>query len=198
MVLEVVVNKLKKLILVIFGLIKRSLCCFKRRRRSSCESILLTDVGVGTPIHGKVQNNDADWTWEDPVGVVSEPNSIQHHIEMYRQQSSRAHPEKVEEPQPDFFEDMVPRITKQTKLHLRPQTYDQDQNASSRLNFVPETLATMVGPELGSWEESEGQRGSWEDAESWDVSSLVREKRRAERAAMKRDHGRSTLGSKVS
>ncbi|KAG8337714.1 receptor-binding cancer antigen expressed on SiSo cells isoform X2 [Homalodisca vitripennis] len=197
MALELVVSKLKKLILVIFGLIKRSLCCFKRRRRSSCDSIPLTGVGIGTPTHYEVQNNDVEWTWEEPVGVVSEPNSIQHHIEMYRQQNLRGYPEKVEEPQPDFFEDMVPKITKQTKLHLRPQNYE-DSNASSRLNFAPEALPTMVGPELGSWEESEGQRGSWEDAESWDVSSLVREKRKAERAAMKRDQGRSTLGSKVS
>lgn len=59
----------------------------------------------------------------------------------------------------------------------------------------------QIGPELVSWEENENKDGSWEEAESWDASKLVREKRRAEReklAALKRDHGRSLLGSKVS
>lgn len=62
-------------------------------------------------------------------------------------------------------------------------------------------LLFQIGPELVSWEENENKDGSWEEAESWDASKLVREKRRAEReklAAQKRDHGRSLLGSKVS
>lgn len=45
-----------------------------------------------------------NWTWEEPVKVLSEPNSVQHKIEMYRQQAYRAQPEKVEEHDPDFFE----------------------------------------------------------------------------------------------
>ncbi|XP_054269797.1 receptor-binding cancer antigen expressed on SiSo cells [Macrosteles quadrilineatus] len=199
MALEILVNKLKKLLLFIFGLVKRSLCCFKRRRRSSCDSIPLTGVGVGTRYEG--QNDDVEnWTWEEPLKVVSEPNSVQHKIEMYRQQAFRQQPEKVEEHDPDFFEDMTPRITRQKKVHVRSNGCEQDVGLSSRLTFSPESLPS-VGPELGSWEENEGQGNSWEEAESWDAAQLVREKRRAERekmAAMKRDHGRSTLGSKVS
>lgn len=46
--------------------------------------------------------------------------------------------------------------------------------------------------------------GTWEEAEGWDVTGMVREKRRVERerrAAMKkneRDSSRITLGAKVS
>lgn len=45
--------------MVLLGLVKRSLCCFKRRRRSSCDSEPLTAVGVGTSFETKKPSDNS-------------------------------------------------------------------------------------------------------------------------------------------
>ena len=54
-----IVNRLRALLLLILGIIKRGLCCFRRRRRGSVDPVPLLTVGV-------IPNND---TVEN--GVVS-------------------------------------------------------------------------------------------------------------------------------
>lgn len=42
----IILNRLKSLVLVVLGLVKRSLCCFRRRRRVSFDAEPLTNIGV--------------------------------------------------------------------------------------------------------------------------------------------------------
>lgn len=46
MAVEFLVNRLKALVLLLFGVFRRAMCCLRRRRRSSCDSIPLSAVGV--------------------------------------------------------------------------------------------------------------------------------------------------------
>lgn len=72
--------------------------------------------------------------------------TVQDHIEMYRKQAhtlkqSKAEPETEE--QLNFFEDMTPNITRQTKLFI-----NTDQGGgfkhSNRLNFVEDSISAIV------------------------------------------------------
>ncbi|XP_075232723.1 receptor-binding cancer antigen expressed on SiSo cells isoform X2 [Lycorma delicatula] len=207
MVIGIVVNRLKALMLIILGLVKRSLCCFKRRRRLSCDSEPLTNVGVVSNYETKKKYDELQsWnTWEDPVSVVTDhtPNTVQHYIEMYRQQQVA---QKVEEePQTDFFQDMTPQITRQKKILVKNE-FDKVSatEVSSRLTFTQDAVP-LPDTELGCWEEREGT-GSWEEAEQWNPEEMVREKRRLERErrlaeqAKKRTEREQlkTLGSRIS
>jgi hypothetical protein len=46
MAIGFMVNRMKALFLFLFGVVKRALCCFRRRRRASGDPIPLTAVGV--------------------------------------------------------------------------------------------------------------------------------------------------------
>jgi hypothetical protein len=46
MAIAFIVNRVKALILLLLGAVKRALCCFRRRRRQSGDTIQLTAVGV--------------------------------------------------------------------------------------------------------------------------------------------------------
>jgi len=46
MAISFIVNRLKALFLLVLGVVKRALCCFRRRRRASGDPIPLTAVGV--------------------------------------------------------------------------------------------------------------------------------------------------------
>lgn len=207
MVIGVIVNRLKSLLLVILGLVKRSLCCFRRRRRVSFESEPLTNVGVVSNNYETKKRYDElqTWnSWDDPVSVVTDraPNTVQQHIELYRQQ--QVAPKVEPELQTDFFQDMTPRITRQTKVLVKTEAdRASGSEISSRLSFSQDDLP-VPDAELGSWEEREGT-GSWEEAEQWDPDEMVREKRRQERerrimeqAKKRSEREARTLGSRIS
>ena len=46
MAVEFLVNRLKALLVLVLGAFKRAMCCLRRKRRSSCDSIPLSAVGV--------------------------------------------------------------------------------------------------------------------------------------------------------
>lgn len=46
MAVAFMVNRLKALFLFLLGVVKRALCCFRRRRRASGDPIPLTAIGV--------------------------------------------------------------------------------------------------------------------------------------------------------
>jgi len=46
MAISFIVNRLKALFLLVLGVVKRALCCFRRRRRASGDPVPLTAVGV--------------------------------------------------------------------------------------------------------------------------------------------------------
>uniref|UniRef100_A0A1B6CFX1 Receptor-binding cancer antigen expressed on SiSo cells n=1 Tax=Clastoptera arizonana TaxID=38151 RepID=A0A1B6CFX1_9HEMI len=212
MVLTVLVYKLKGLFILLLGLVKKSLCCFKRRRRLSCDSEPLTAVGVGITFETKKTdaNDLQNWnSWEEPSSVITDLKSVQQHIDYYRQQQQSSRrllenpPDQVQNE--DFFQDMTPKIIKQPRVFVKPQGFENQDEMSSRLSFAHNDIVLPPpGPELGSWEENEGTESTWADAEEWDITIMVREKRRIERerkVAMKKnekEHSRITLGAKRS
>lgn len=154
----------------------------RRRRRLSCDSDTLTTIGI-IPQYENRQKQDElqNWnTWEDPVGVITDhkPQTVQQHIEHYRQQATV---KPQEEPQTDLFEDMTPQITRQTKILLRQENDQRNATHLSRLSFVQDAVVpSNDAAELGSWEESE-TNGIWDDAQQWDTEQMIREKKRQER-----------------
>lgn len=182
-------GRIKAVLLFILNVLKRSLCCFRRRRKSSADSVPLTDVGV-IPNYQQGNNQDlSNWNkWEDGEGP---PQTIEDHIKLYRSKSKQTEPPL---PQPDYFQDMEPEIKKQTKVVLKPR----DLN-SSRLAFTADSIIPTGESELESWEENENRQSQWAEAEAWDADEILREKRKEEqrKKLMEREH-RRTLVSKLS
>lgn len=185
MAISFMVNRLKALFLLVLGVIKRALCCFRRRRRASGDPIPLTAVGVVPNNVISIEGSDLQsWnSWDDsPDSVITErsQSTIQQQIDLYRQQSTRRASES-EEPQPDFFEDMAPHITKQTKIILKPKDMEApawNDPVSSCLTLAMDPVS-FTSPDLGTWEDTPG----WEDQtqEDWDPDQILKEKRRLER-----------------
>ncbi|GLV45490.1 uncharacterized protein CBL_05593 [Carabus blaptoides fortunei] len=122
---------------------------------------------------------DDTWnSWEEPGSF--KPNSVQEHIEMYRQQTMAARHPSVEGEEPvhqDFFQDMTPRITRQTKVFIDDNEGEQSRGVTSRLSLAPQPI--VPEGELGVWEDTQG----WEEQTQpdWDPQLVLREKRRQER-----------------
>lgn len=136
-------KKITSFLLFIINLIKRALCCFRRRRRLS-EFTPLTHVGVVA--NDEVATSELEnWNdWNDHTNSKSPPpNTIQEHINYYRQQAiaSRQVQSKELEVQENFFEDMTPTITKQTKVLINKNKEEGQQN---RLSLVPENVNITV------------------------------------------------------
>ncbi|PSN30667.1 hypothetical protein C0J52_28039 [Blattella germanica] len=113
MAIAFMINRLKALFLLVIGIIKRGLCCFRRRRRPSGELIPLTTVGVVPNNYVSLEDRGGQdlqsWnSWDDnPVSIVTErtqENPVQQKIDLYRQQAMRSISESEDQPQPDFFE----------------------------------------------------------------------------------------------
>lgn len=182
-------GRIKAVLVFILNILRRSLCCFRRRRKLSVDSVPLTDVGV-VPNYQPQQGNEdlSNWNrWEDGEGP---PQTVEDHIKLYR--SKPKQPEAL--PQPDYFQDMEPDIKKQTKVILKPR----DMN-SSRLAFTADAIVPSGESELESWEENESRQNQWAEAEAWDADEILREKRKEEqkKKLMEREH-RRTLVSKLS
>lgn len=184
-----VVNRLRALFMIVLGIIKRGLCCFRRRRRASADPVPLIAVGVvpnNDLVESGVGQDMQNWNlWdESPVSIVTEQspeNTVQQQIDLYRQHSVKHYSESDEQPQPDFFEDMAPRITKQPKVVIRDEENDTSvwrESVSSRLELSMDPVL-YNSPDLETWEETPG----WEDQaqEDWDPDTVLREKRHLER-----------------
>lgn len=157
------------------------MCCFRRRRRSSCESIPLSAVGV-VPNNVNSHTELEQWTqWEEtPVVVVPDKpeNIVQAKIEQYRQQVAKPADPQDEEIQPDFFEDMTPRITRQTKILIRGKPKEETNWNASKFAVLTDPVPTN---ELGEWEDN---TAGWEEEtveELGDPTEALREQRRRER-----------------
>ncbi|KAJ8937373.1 hypothetical protein NQ314_011921 [Rhamnusium bicolor] len=201
MILTVLLNKIKSFILIFVNLFRRALCCLRGRRRSSCDSVPLTHViSNGEEAKGDFQN----WgDWED-TGANSKPKTVHDHIELYRKQAQVAR-QGQESPDPEeqlnFFEDMTPKITKQTKILINTNQ-GESGNSLNRLNFVEDSVNAVPTTELREWEETSGWEGETLD---YDAQKVLREKKRQERERkaweqqQKRQEKMSrSLGSKLS
>lgn len=144
MAIQVVVQALKSFLFFFVGIWRRALCCFRRRRRMSCDSIPLTAVGVVSDYAGpSCSGGEMDnWgAWEESGGGYK-PNSVQERIEMYRQQTMAARQPSVdsEEVHEDFFQDMIPRITRQTKVFIDDDEDDEGSGVPSALFLAQHPL----------------------------------------------------------
>ncbi|GLG95634.1 hypothetical protein R5R35_005016 [Gryllus longicercus] len=200
MAVTFVLNRLKALFFIVVDIFKRALCCFRRRRRNSGEPVPLTDVGIipNKETHGLQEISSGDlqsWnSWDTtPSCVVTEHSPkdiIQQKIEMYRQKTTQVTTEEETEPQPDFFQDMTPRITKQPKIILK-----SDADGPSWSDTISTRLSAdgvpLPGPELETWEDTPG----WEDQtqDEWDPDTILKEKRQLERQRRLADQQRKKM-----
>lgn len=143
MILNLIFNKLKSLILLFVNLFRRALCCF-RRRKMSCDAVPLTHVISSSDTDERIRDGQNWGDWEDS----SEPKTVQDHIEMYRKRKAQIitgpqEPPSIES-QLNFFEDMAPNITKQTKVFLNTKQNDDSRMGLNRLNFSEEALQAVV------------------------------------------------------
>ncbi|KAG7202172.1 hypothetical protein KM043_015854 [Ampulex compressa] len=157
------------------------MCCLRRRRRSSCDSIPLSAVDV-VPDILKNPNESEQWDqWEEnPIVVVPDKpvNAVQAKIEQYRQQTSKQPEQPADEQLPNFFEDMTPKITRQTKILIKDK---RSENASWNPSKFAVALDPVLTNELGEWEEN---TAGWEEKtveEFGDPTKTLREQKRRER-----------------
>ncbi|XP_065332423.1 receptor-binding cancer antigen expressed on SiSo cells [Cloeon dipterum] len=191
--LQVLLAKLRGLFLWVLALFRRACCCFRRRRRlSQSESHPLTAIGV-VP-NDPQENVQGGWdTWG------KEEDEVTRQIREYRTSlaTARQKQNEPEEPevQADYFQDMIPRVTKAPRVKLSAQEEQVDASRSS-LMFAAQPMP-IVGGELGTWVEEEGWEA--EDAGNWEeeVRRAQREKR-AQELQMKRAEHRGGLGERMS
>ncbi|KAI4491029.1 hypothetical protein M0802_010532 [Mischocyttarus mexicanus] len=185
MAVEFLVNRLKALVLLLFGVFRRALCCLRRRRRSSCDSIPLSAVGVIPNATNNPNTELEKWDhWEEnPVVVVPDRpvNTVQSKIEQYRQQVTKSTEPPEEEQQPNFFQDMTPKITRQTKILIKDKKAENSyENARHSAKFAVATDPIPTN-ELKEWEDN---AVSWEEETSeefGDPTRVLREQKRRER-----------------
>ncbi|XP_071577553.1 receptor-binding cancer antigen expressed on SiSo cells [Temnothorax nylanderi] len=175
MAVEFLMNRLKALLVLLFGIFKRAMCCLRRRRRSSCDSVPLSTVGVVPNVLTSSTEMEQWDKWEEnPVVVIPDKpvNTVQAKIEQYRQQVIKP-PDSPTEEQLNFFEDMTPRITRQTKILIK------DKHADGSCNVAQFTAMDPVPTnELEEWEEN---TAGWEVDDFSDATKVLREQRRRER-----------------
>ncbi|XP_055846243.1 uncharacterized protein LOC129912143 [Episyrphus balteatus] len=168
-------NQIKVLLLSFIGLFRRALCCFSRRRKTSLsesESLQCVNVvAADNNYHLKKSNQgqERDWnSWDDA------PRTVEEHIEQYRQKIAKPPTPKDEEPEPDFFSEMAPKIKPQLKVYLG-QDKEQDKRDFSRLEAKSDVPIT-VNADLEDWEEEDP--GGWEELDTETTKKLIREKRK--------------------
>ncbi|EFN85386.1 receptor-binding cancer antigen expressed on SiSo cells [Harpegnathos saltator] len=179
MAVEFLINRLKALLVLLFGIFKRAMCCLRRRRRSSCDSVPLSTVGViPNVLNNSTELEQWDKWEENPIVVIPDKpvNTIQAKIDQYRQQVNKP-PETPTEEQLNFFEDMTPKITRQTKILIK----DKHMDGSSRNTIKFIAMDPVPTNELGEWEEN---AAGWEVdtiEEFGDPTKALREQKRRER-----------------
>ncbi|XP_059486082.1 uncharacterized protein LOC132202849 [Neocloeon triangulifer] len=190
--LQVLFSKLKGLVLWILAIFRRACCCFRRRRRLS-ESQPLTDIGI---IPNNPQDNvEGGWdSWgKEEDKITQQIREYRNSLAMARQNQDQ--PEEPEE-RVDYFQDMVPRVTKAPRVAL--STHEEQVNVSNTSELFAAQPLPIAGGDLGSWAEDEGwvaEEGNWEE----DVREQKRmqRERRAYELQMKRAEHRS-LGARLS
>lgn len=156
------------------------MCCLRRRRRSSCDSIPLSAVGVvPNNLNNKIELEQWEQWEENPVVVIPDKpvNAIQAKIDQYRQQAAKTS-ELTEEPQRNFFEDMTPKITMQTKVLIKDKVSENASWNASKFAVVHDPIPSN---ELGEWEDN---AVGWEEETSkefGDPTKTLREQKRRER-----------------
>ncbi|XP_077295848.1 uncharacterized protein LOC143918055 [Arctopsyche grandis] len=176
--MKFIVNRLKALILVLLGAIRRALCCFRSRRRSYTNDTddCLTDVGI-VPNRNDEDLSPWDNKWSnDPI---NRPQTIEDHIQMYRekiQQTNIPEKDKQEEELNNLFQEMAPQNITQKRILIDSGNRSRSNNSDmSRLAVSTEGMAQG---DLGEWLEESGS--GW-DEQHVDPFDVLREQRRLKR-----------------
>uniref|UniRef100_A0A8D8Y847 Receptor-binding cancer antigen expressed on SiSo cells n=1 Tax=Cacopsylla melanoneura TaxID=428564 RepID=A0A8D8Y847_9HEMI len=175
------VNKVKLLILCIINAVRRSFCCFSRRKVVA-EPIVLTDV-VSTSSYSRPKD-DTNWNIDWDVDGNRKPSTVQEHIDYYRETKLKTvqPSEHVEDEDSslNFFEDMTPKIIPQKKVILQTKSRPSNE-LSSRLKVSEQTFMPVIQPELTEWDDESDLMTSWEETADCDTGQAIRDKRKADR-----------------
>ncbi|KAK9693546.1 hypothetical protein QE152_g34122 [Popillia japonica] len=134
----------------------------------------LTDIGI---VANKQNDTEVEnWkNWGNDGFVNKKPNTVQEHIDFYRQQKAQIQiQEEVPEERTDFFEDMTPKITAQKKVLIGSSRKHNER--SNNLSLVPDIVLT--GNELGEWDENPGWEG---EKLAYEAMEAIKEKKRIDR-----------------
>lgn len=174
MITNLIVTRIRHLLLTIAALFKKVLCCFSRRRKAStseCEVLNSVDV-VRDVDRGRFKNVvEKDWnSWDDS------PATVEEHIERYREQLAAPVPPKEPPPeeQIDFFQDMTPQVITQQKICIAEEDTTTDPAQFSRLQAK---IDIPVEDNLTDWNDDD-QRPGWDDADENTTKQLIRETRK--------------------
>ncbi|XP_053678500.1 receptor-binding cancer antigen expressed on SiSo cells [Anopheles nili] len=173
MITELVMNRIRQLLLAFIGVLKRAMCCFSRRRRMSVgECEVLSSVSVdrhSSTSRGGKNVTEKDWnSWDDS------PKTVEEHIERYRETLAKP-PAPVEAPvEMDYFQDMTPQISSQQKICIATESEPSDFSRLVAKIDIP------IVNELEDW--NEGDRSGWDDADETTTKQLIRETRKELRA----------------
>ncbi|XP_035778054.1 receptor-binding cancer antigen expressed on SiSo cells-like [Anopheles albimanus] len=187
MIVELVMNRLRQLLLALVGVLKRAMCCFSRRRHhSNSEYEALSSISVdqnSAGIAGNALNagpvrpkhvSEKDWnTWDDT------PSTVEEHIERYRETLAQPPPVPEAPPEVDYFQDMAPQIRAQPKICISEETEPRDFSRLTAKIDIP------VVNELEDW--NEGDRTGWDEADEVTTKQLIRETRKERRAQRYQD-----------
>lgn len=178
MITNLVMTRLRHLLVTVAALIKRILCCcFRRRKASTCESggdAMLSSVDVVRNSAGSRYKNviEKDWnSWDDS------PSTVQEHIERYREQLAAPPPPKEPPPeeQIDFFQDMTPKTFSQPIVCIAED--GPAEGGGGQFSRLTAQIDIPVEDGLTDWND-DGQRAGWDDADENTTKQLIRETRK--------------------
>ena len=207
------VMRLKRLVLAIFGLFRRAMCCFRRSRRNS---------GMILPVTNEKPSPTVDYNQiSSQYSSVSTTNRWQHGLSYNSQQQQGQQPynsnpeslvtqvEPDDQAEPDFFTEMAPSIKRQKKVRLNNTAQDSAIN-SAKFGVVDlgPSIPSHSTSELGTLEDQSYSGGYYAtndvsnqayghsaDGDAWesepvDIESSLREAREMERKRRLAEHQR--------
>lgn len=216
---KALVTKVWKLVLGFFGVLRRAMCCFRKRRRASDVGLPVYLTAHGTEPCSVQQLTDDLQSWDSwneengPVSVQVDSSGnqgtaggSQRHAAVGNGPSSGRpsgpgnrgagdlRQDSQSDDDVDFFKDMAPTNIRQKKYILRNEDGlggVPSGGLSSRLKFDARAVLPYQGAELGVLEDSgDTAEASWEDEAELEVDSAIREKRQAERERRIAEHQR--------
>ncbi|ETN60727.1 hypothetical protein AND_007643 [Anopheles darlingi] len=186
MIAELIMNRMRQLLLALIGVLKRAMCCFSLRRHhtnSEYEALNSISVDPSAGSAGRVLNagsvrpkhlSEKDWnTWDDT------PSTVEEHIERYRETLAQPPPVSEAPPEVDYFQDMTPHIRAQPKICIAEETEPRDFSRLTAKIDIP------VMNELEDWNEDD--RTGWDEADEVTTKQLIRETRKERRAQRYQD-----------
>ncbi|XP_055531016.1 receptor-binding cancer antigen expressed on SiSo cells [Wyeomyia smithii] len=188
MITNLVVTRIRHLLVLIGALLKRILCCCSRRRRlSNVESETLNSVNVVQDVN-RIYKNFAEKDWNSWDGT---PATVEEHIERYREQlvAPVTPSEPPIEEQIDFFRDMAPTIVAQQKICIATER-DDNGGLEGRFNRLTAKIDIPVVDGLADWDDdTEGHgRHGWDDADENTTKQLIRQTRKEQRQQRQQQH----------